>query len=477
MFFNSLEYLLFFPTVAAGYFLLPHKFRLGWILAASYCFYGAWHWEYLGLLACSTLLDYGVGMGLEATERPARRHLLLALSLIGNLGALCAFKYANFLFAQLEIAGGWMGQQWALPRHDWVFPIGISFYTLQTISYSLDVYYGRLKAERHLGRFALYVAFFPQLVAGPIERATKLLPQFHFQYRFSAEKALQGVHLITWGFFKKLVVADRLGAFVDQAFAQPEALHLGTLALAGSLYVFQLYCDFSGYSDIAIGSARVLGLQLTRNFGNAPYFSPSFSVGIAQWHITLINWLKDYIFFPLARRYRKPFQRHLATLLIFFLIGLWHGASWAFVAWGMVWAAFLISEYEWTESRAYAGLAKRVPAWAMRLGGSAAVFSIMAFAALFFRAPSLARAGEMLAAAGRWAGTAPLAGVSPYLLYSCLAAVAVLEALHFWMKDQTVDQFWGKLPAWQSLALYAFLFVLILFGGYQNSQSFIYFDF
>jgi alginate O-acetyltransferase complex protein AlgI len=299
MLFNSFEFLVFFPVVAALYFACPHRFRWVLLLAASYVFYMWWRVEYILLIVASTALDYTAALRIQHAETERTRKQWLCVSLAGNLGLLFFFKYFNFFNDSIRATFEALDMEYAIPAATVLLPVGISFYTFQTLSYTIEVYLGNKTAERHIGKFALYVAFFPQLVAGPIERATSLLPQFFERKTFEYERVTDGMKLMVWGFFKKLVIADRLATMVDPVYGDL-ANHSGpAIAIATVFFAYQIYCDFSGYSDIAIGAAQVLGFKLMMNF-RQPYFSRSIPEFWRRWHISLSTWFRDYVYIPLG---------------------------------------------------------------------------------------------------------------------------------------------------------------------------------
>ena len=332
MLFHSFAYFTFFPCVVALYFAIPPRHRWALLLAASYYFYAAWKPEYLLLIVASTLVDYLVGLGLGRHREPRVRRWLLAASLILNLGLLGVFKYADFFGQSLAGLARALGGGRNIPALNLLLPVGISFYTFQTLSYTIDVYRGEREPERHLGRFALYVSFFPQLVAGPIERSTHLLPELRAARPFDLDRVLSGLLLFAWGLFKKLVIADRAAAFVDAVYADPERFQGPTIIVATYLFAFQIYADFSGYSDMAVGSARVMGIELMENF-DRPYAARSITDFWRRWHISLSTWFRDYLYIPLGGNRVVPRRRLFNVLVVFVLSGLWHGASWTFVAW------------------------------------------------------------------------------------------------------------------------------------------------
>ncbi|MCP4872814.1 MAG: MBOAT family protein [Proteobacteria bacterium] len=341
MLFNSLQFLVFFPVVLGLYFSIPPKRRWILLLAASYYFYACWKAEYLVLILASTAVDYTVALRMGREETKEDRRKWLWLSLATNLGLLFTFKYFNFANDSVRALLDSMGVPYDIPALDVILPVGISFYTFQTLAYTIDVYRGRIEPERHLGKFALYVAFFPQLVAGPIERAFHLLPQFHQEFAFDYDRMASGMRQMTWGMFKKVVVADRLAIYVNGVYNDPTA-HSGFPIIAATyFFAFQIYCDFSGYSDIAIGAARIMGFDLMENF-HRPYLANSISEFWKRWHISLSTWFRDYVYIPLGGN-RVGVERWYANLFIVFLVsGMWHGANWTFLVWGGLHGLYLV---------------------------------------------------------------------------------------------------------------------------------------
>jgi D-alanyl-lipoteichoic acid acyltransferase DltB (MBOAT superfamily) len=326
MLFQSIPYLIFFPLVALGYFAIQAKWRWIWILLASYFFYMYWNPWYTFLIIISTLTDYIAGIKIEDSSNDSVRKKYLYLSIFINLGLLFTFKYFDFFSAQVEVIGQLFSPDFHSIYLELLLPIGISFYTFQTISYTIDVYRSHIPAERHLGHFALYVNFFPQLVAGPIERAKDLLSQFHFNFKPEYQRVVEGLRLILWGFFKKLVIADHLGLLVTEVYGQPELYHGMAIWIAAYAFLFQLYCDFSAYQDIAVGSARILGINLSKNFEDRVYFSKSVTQFWRSWHMTLTRWLRDYIYIPLGGNRRGNWIRSRNVFIVLLAIGLWHGS-------------------------------------------------------------------------------------------------------------------------------------------------------
>lgn len=335
MLFNSFEFLLFFPIVCIIYFLLrDNRWRVPFLLVASYYFYMNWKPIYALLIMTSTVLTYGCGLLVEKyADNKRRQKLYLVVSLVINFAILFFFKYYNFInesiFSVLELAG----LRWPVPNLDVLLPVGISFYTFQAVGYSIDVYRGTIKAEKSFLTYALFVSFFPQLVAGPIERAKNLLPQFHEEHMFSYDNAVEGFKQMIWGFFMKLCVADVISEYVNAVYNNVPQHNGTSMLIATILFTFQIYCDFGGYSNIAIGAAKVMGFRLMENF-NRPYLSLNIKEFWKRWHISLSSWFMDYVYIPLGGN-RVSYPRHLLNLAITFLVsGVWHGANWTFVLWG-----------------------------------------------------------------------------------------------------------------------------------------------
>lgn len=335
MLFNSFEFLIFFPIVCIIYFLLRGlKWRNLFLLVASYYFYMNWKPVYALLILTSSVLTYGCGMLVEKyADDQRKKKAFLVTSLVINFAILFLFKYFNFIGDSITALFSAMGIGWQVPNLDVLLPVGISFYTFQAVGYSIDVYRGTIKAERNFFTYALFVSFFPQLVAGPIERAKNLLPQFHEEHQFEYTNAVEGLKQMIWGFFMKLCVADVLADYVNAVYNNVPQHNGSSLIIATIFFTFQIYCDFGGYSNIAIGAARVMGFRLMENF-HRPYLSQNIKEFWKRWHISLSSWFMDYVYIPLGGN-RVPYPRHLANLAITFLVsGVWHGAAWTFVLWG-----------------------------------------------------------------------------------------------------------------------------------------------
>jgi len=482
MLFNSFEFLIFFPVVTALYFATPYRFRWALLLAASYYFYGSWNWKYLGLIVASTMIDYIAAQGMAASEIPRKRRIWLFTSLVGNLGILFTFKYYNFFRDSAEEIFTRLGLESALPAADLLLPVGISFYTFQSLSYTIDVYRRKRDPERHLGRFALYVAFFPQLVAGPIERSTRLLPQLAQRHDFEYDRVTSGIKQMGWGLVKKIVIADNLALLVDAVYASPQDHDSITLAVATFAFAFQIYCDFSGYSDIAIGTARVLGIDLMQNF-NRPYFARSIGEFWRRWHISLSTWFRDYVYIPLGGGRVDQARLYVNLMTVFLLSGLWHGANWTFVCWGAVHGACLVL------SRATERIRGRFSLPESQIRNIVQIvitFTIVCTAWVFFRAQTLADAQFILTQlvtvpielayfdSAQWLRALPAPGYNVAIGFAGIAMLVVVQGLQ---ANQPITERLSIRPTWVRWSVYsAALWLLILFGNF-GSEEFLYFAF
>lgn len=396
MLFNSLRFLVFFPLVFLLYWGLPHRARKYLLLAASYYFYMCWKPEFIVLILYSTAVDYLCALGME--RRAEHKKFFLAVSLTMNLGLLFFFKYFNFFGATLTALCRAVSIPFSAPVLSIILPVGISFYTFQTLSYTIDVYRGRMKAERDFVLFALFVSYFPQLVAGPIERAADLLPQLREVHTFRYEQGVHGARLMAWGFFKKCVCAAYLGTLVDRVYGNVGAVGGGAAAFATAAFALQIYCDFGGYSDIARGSSELLGVELTVNFKSPYFFSHSIGEYWKRNHISLTNWFQEYVYIPLGGS-KKGFCRKIVNIwIVFFLSGLWHGAGWTFAVWGLLQALYISIEQVWARCRAAAPNKNQCG----RCCGVLMIlrtFVLSCISLVFFRADTMADAVTLLRAA------------------------------------------------------------------------------
>jgi alginate O-acetyltransferase complex protein AlgI len=344
MFFNSLDFAIFLPVVFLLYwfvFAKNLKAQNFLIVAASYLFYGWWDWRFLSLILFSTIVDYLIGRRLDAEEKKSNRKILLWISIAINLGFLGFFKYYNFFLDNFVTAFTFFGGEIKASSLNVILPVGISFYTFQTLSYTIDVYKKKLKPTKDFIAFSAFVSFFPQLVAGPIERATHLLPQFYTKRSFDYTKAVDGMRQILWGLFKKIVIADNCAEFANQIFNNSADYNGSTLLLGALFFTFQIYGDFSGYSDIAIGTSRLFGFDLMQNF-NFPYFSRDIAEFWRRWHISLSTWFRDYLYIPLGGSRGGTLMKVRNTFIIFIVSGFWHGANWTFIVWGALNAIYFL---------------------------------------------------------------------------------------------------------------------------------------
>lgn len=467
--FNSLQYLLFLPVVVLLYYLLPRRLKDPMLLAASYYFYMCWQPVYAALMLFSTAVTWVSGLVMD--RYPRKKRLWLALSLLINLAILFVFKYFNFFSHTLASLFGRQG-----PTLNVLLPVGISFYTFQALGYSIDVYRGDLPAERNFLNYALFVSFFPQLVAGPIERADNILPQLKSPRPFRPENIQAGILPILWGLFKKVVIADNLAVLVNTAYGDVAAASGAQLFFATGCFAFQIYCDFSAYSDIARGSAKLLGIDLMQNF-NAPYAADSVRDFWRRWHISLSGWFRDYLYFPLGGS-RVPRWRHCLNVLIVFLVsGLWHGAAMTYVVWGLLHGLFQIVEIL-TQKK---GPRKPAPA-PVRLCRILWTFALVCFAWIFFRAASLSDAmvaiRRIFTTFGR-PGSILQLGLSKATLCSTFLAVVLLILVDLKGADGVLTRV-SRSGAWRFAAYYMLCMVIFLFGYYgagYNPQDFIYFQF
>jgi alginate O-acetyltransferase complex protein AlgI len=480
MLFNSLDFALFLPIVFGLYwFVFPKNLGLQnlFLLVSSLVFYGWWDWRFLALLLLSALVDYWVGLGFLRQQNPRQRKALLYTSIGVNLGILGFFKYFNFFVESFGQAFTLFG--YALPSYTLqiILPIGISFYTFQTLSYSIDVYQKKIEPTQDLIAFLAFVSFFPQLVAGPIERATHLLPQFYRARSFDYQVARAGLQQILWGLFKKMVIADNCAILVELVFDNPSHYAGAILILGAVFFAFQIYGDFSGYSDIAIGTAKLFGFQLMQNF-NFPYFSRDIAEFWRRWHISLSTWFRDYVYIPLGGSRGSTKQKIMNTLLIFGLSGFWHGANFTFMVWGILHAFYFLPLALKNQNRKHLNIvaAGRFFATWQELLQMAFTFSLVVFAWVFFRAKSLAQAFEYFYASifNAWW----ISEQSILVSRKTLLLIFVFILIEWWGREKSfalaqIDIFKNRLIRW--LIYYAIILAIFYFTGKQ--QSFIYFQF
>jgi alginate O-acetyltransferase complex protein AlgI len=473
MVFNSLHFLWFFVVVYAAYLLLPHRAQNWLLLAASYYFYAAWDWRFLGLPIGSTLVDYTCALALDKTSNPSRRRALLCASLGFNLTLLAFFKYFNFFADNLHAVFGALGWRVDFVTLRVLLPIGISFYTFVTMSYVIDVFRREIRPTRNLIDFAVFVAYFPHLVAGPILRASRLLPQIASARHVTSDQLRDGAWLIAWGFFQKIFVADNLAGLANTIF-EPGTRHTGINVLLGVYaFGFQIYGDFAGYSNIARGTSKLMGIELIENF-RFPYLVRSPQEFWRHWHISLSTWLRDYLYIPLGGNRGTPWQTRRNLLITMVLGGLWHGAAWTFVLWGLYHGLLLIVY------RAAAPL-DAAQRWALgpsafaRVFGWAIMFHLTCVGWLIFRARSARQLGDLsLSLLTNFSPTsADVRGlVAPFVLFT--VPLLIVHACEAYFDDVLVVR---RLPLAMRYSVYAATFYLtMLFGNFGGSE-FIYFQF
>lgn len=490
MLFNSFDFMLFFPIVALLYYLVPYRFRYLWLLASSYYFYMSWNPKYAALIAASTGITYASGLLIGKEEGNRKKKLWVAASFLSNLSILFFFKYFNFAFQTLGDLLGGFGVHFAAPSFDVVLPVGISFYTFQALSYTMDVYRGEVEVEKNPLKYALFVSFFPQLVAGPIERSKNLIGQISERHYFNYERIKYGLLMMLWGLFLKLVIADRAALLVNQVFGN-YTWYIGIqVAVAAVFFALQIYCDFGSYSIIAKGAALVMGFRLMDNF-RQPYFATSIGEFWRRWHISLSTWFRDYLYIPLGGNRRGSLIKYRNVMIVFLLSGLWHGAEWSFVMWGFLHGIYQVIGQLTKPLKESVTNALSIDrqAFSYRLGQGISTFILVDFAWIFFRANDMEHAwgvlGQMFK---KWNpicfvdGTMWELGLSKANFLLLLAAVLVLLFV-------SVLEYKGH-DVWQGVLRQGFLFrwaiylllmfCIIIFGiygpGYSESQ-FIYFQF
>lgn len=448
----------------------------------------SWRAEYIILILTTTLVSYGVGIKLKAETNPSLRRRWLFLSLAVNLGLLFTFKYFNFFNDSFRQLFQVSDLNYPIPMLNVLLPVGISFYTFQTLSYTLDVYRGLIEPERNLGIFALFVSFFPQLVAGPIERADNLLPQFHTKKSIDYERIVSGLQRMAWGFFKKVVIADRLALLVNTVYNDPTQFSGMPLIIATYAFGFQIYCDFSAYSDIAIGAARILGFNLTENF-QQPYFAQSVSDFWRRWHITLSTWFRDYIYFPILRGFLRRNRNRWAlqnivipSLITMLASGLWHGANWTFVIWGALHGVYLIGGLIWQRYWPKKVGSFEPPSAVITFIKIFVTFNLVTFAWIFFRANSLSDATYIVSHLfTNIELKVSLYGTMPGGLYEfsiALFAILLMELVHWLqMTKGSVRRVFSNQPIWVRWSAYYVLVLAIIIFGNFGLEEFIYFQF
>ena len=497
MLFNSLDFLIFFPIVTLIYFVIPHKIRYIWLLVCSYYFYMCWNAAYALLLFVSTFITWLSGLAIgnivkngkdDANRQQSKG--IVAISFILNLTILAFFKYAGFAVNSVNQLFQAVGIRFVVPKVDVLLPVGISFYIFQALSYTVDVYRGDVKVEKNLLKYMVFVSFFPQLVAGPIERSSRLLEQFYEKHSFDFERVCSGLMIMLWGFFQKLVVADRLAVLVNQVFLYNSYYSGIEIIVAVMFFAVQIYCDFAGYSNIAIGASQVMGFELMENF-RQPYLANSVSDFWRRWHISLTSWFRDYLYIPLGGNRKGKLAKYRNIMIVFLTSGLWHGANWTYVVWGGLNGLFQViadlTKKPRQKLKAFFKIRQESGSW--RILSTVITFILVDFTWIFFRADSMADAFQIISRIfsqfNPWVlvdGTLYTLGLSQVDFWIGILSIAVLLTVDIvhergvkirsWVLQQNLWFRW-------SIYLGAIFFILIFgfYGPNYDASQFIYFQF
>lgn len=480
MLFNSFDFLIFFPIVVGVYFLMPFSWRWAWLLGASCYFYMAFIPIYILILLITIIIDYAAGIWIEDSQGN-RRKTFLIVSIISTCLVLFIFKYFNFFNSNCAKLAEFFHWNYPIQTLNIILPIGLSFHTFQSLSYVIEVYRGNQKAERHFGIYALYVMFFPQLVAGPIERPQNLLHQFRIKHQFNYKRVTDGLKLILWGLFKKVVIADRLSIYVDIVYSDPGNFSGNAVILATYFFAFQIFCDFSGYSDIAIGSAQVMGFNLMDNF-RRPYFSKTIAEFWKRWHISLSTWFKDYLYISLGGNRVGKAKWYRNLFIVFCVSGLWHGANWTYVIWGALHGSYLVI------GAATQNFRERISRW---LGLEKfpilhkylkilITFHLVLIAWVFFRAKSLSDVFIIFKSMLRVNFTKfsiNIDGFERNELIIAFLSIMFMEIVHLLQRHQGIRHMLSEKPIWLRWSIYYIMIIAIIFLGEFNNKQFIYFQF
>ncbi|MCL4132285.1 UNVERIFIED_CONTAM: hypothetical protein GTU68_013010 [Idotea baltica] len=469
MLFNSIQFIYFFPIVLFLYFLTPNKWRWLILLICSYYFYMSWNVDYVFLILFTTVISYGTAIMIEKSETQRLKKIYLSTSVIASLGVLFFYKYFNFLGTSLNDVFGLFSSSLEVPYLKLLLPVGISFYTFQTLSYTIDVYRGEIKTEKHFGIYALYVSFFPQLVAGPIERSTRLLPQFREKHSLKFENVVKGLKWVIFGFFMKLVIADRLSIYVDSVYNNVYQHDGLTFIVATFFFAFQIFGDFAGYSSIAIGVARIMGFDLMTNF-KRPYFATSITDFWRRWHISLSTWFRDYFYIPMGGNRVGVPRWYLNLFLTFLVSGLWHGANWTFLIWGALHGIYIVIE-NYFNLQTKKNEKKSILS---RIFRTLVVFILVDFAWIFFRANNVTEAFYVVKSIFEFSGE---------IFYDFkVFFYATIGLIILFVNDLIVENYQNSIIEnskvnYKVSIYFAFLVCLILFMGVFNGGQFIYFQF
>lgn len=483
MLFNSIEFLFFFPIVTILFFIIPHKFRWLFLLLASCYFYMFFKVVYIFILLFTILLDYKLAILIENSTSLKRRKQWLILSIVSNAGVLAIFKYYNFFSENINEWGDLIGVQQHLPYLSLALPIGLSFHTFQAMSYTIEVFRGKQKAEKKVGIYALYVMFYPQVVAGPIERPQHLLPQLKEEQRFDYNRVTSGLKLMAWGLFKKVVIADRLAILVNTVYQYPQQHGSLSLITATIFFSFQIFCDFSGYSDMAIGMARVMGFKLMTNF-NQPYQAKSISEFWRRWHISLSTWFRDYLYISLGGREVSIPRWYLNIFIVFLISGLWHGAAWTFIVWGGIHAFYMVFAHITHKGRKK--ISQLCSLEKIKFLPVVITFFLVSFAWIFFRARTLTDAvyivthlfsdGAKIFQLASFKNVVNL-GLDTTQFLIAIAAIIQMEYVHHLQRIKKLSVILAnRKPVQRWILYYGIVAAICLLGVFQK-HAFIYYQF
>ncbi len=477
MLFNSIDFAIFLPTLFILYWLLKNNLRIQNILIvlASYLFYGWWDWRFLSLIAFSTLLDFTLGNLLKEEGRALNRKVYLWISIVVNLGLLGFFKYYNFFLESFANAFSLFGNEIGISRLNVILPVGISFYTFQTLSYTIDVYKKQLEPTRDIISFASFVCFFPQLVAGPIERATNLLPQILSKRKFNSVQITDGLKLMLWGFFKKIAIADSLSPIVDDIFSNYDSASSSSLIMGIVFFAFQIYGDFSGYSDIAIGTSKLFGIELMSNF-KFPYFSRNIGEFWRKWHISLSTWFRDYLYIPLGGSRISTVKSIRNVFIIFVVSGFWHGANWTFIIWGFIHALLFLPSYILNTNRKFVGEINPFGSFKTLIRVMLTFISV-AVAWVFFRSESVKQAFEYLNRLFFDFSAEFYEHPNGYRIADYFVLLFFFVIYEYIIRNNEREPFFFKQKIVRYLAYLVISFSIILFYDDGVDRSFIYFQF
>ena len=473
MIFNSLAFAIFLPIVLALYYVLPFKGQNRMLLIASLFFYAWWDWRFLGLLAFTILIDFYASHAVYRAKTHKGKKQWMLLSIISNISVLVIFKYSNFFVQSFAVLLTKLGFVVHAPTLALVLPIGISFYTFMSMAYVIDVYRGQLIPTRHLFDFALFVSYFPHLVAGPILRAPQLLPQLTQERRIKLEQIRDGIALIIIGYVRKVVIADILSSMVSDAFSQMDSMGSGDLILRMYLFAIQLYGDFAGYSDIARGVSKLFGIELNLNFAT-PYLSQNITEFWRRWHISLSSWLRDYVYIPLGGNRKGKLRTYVNNFLTMLIGGLWHGANWTYVVWGGLNGLYLGIHKAYLDITGKQQKQSHSAKWTFITPFKIFfVFTLAAFAFIIFRSPNFSTAWLYITKMFSFQGGINRVGSSVYILpFVLLAFIIDIAQYTGWG-----ERFVARTPLWRRAIIFGILFALVLTAGADNSQPFIYFQF